>query len=30
MDLGGHKEVEFYDLRNIKGRYDDIIVVFSK
>ena len=29
-ELGGNKEVEFYDLRNIKGRYDDIIIVFRK
>ncbi len=29
-ELGGEKEVEFYDLRSIKHRYDDIIVVFRK
>ena len=29
-ELGGDKEVEFYDLRNIKRRYDDLIVVFAK
>jgi hypothetical protein len=29
-ELGGDIEVEFYDLRNIKGRYDDIIIVFRK
>lgn len=29
-ELGGEKEVEFYDLRSIKNRYDDIIVVFKK
>ena len=29
-ELGGDMEVEFYDLRNIKRRYDDLIVVFAK
>ena len=29
-ELGGDKEVEFYDLRAIKNRYDDIIVVLKK
>jgi len=28
--LGGDKEVEFYDMRSIKNRYDDIIIVFRK
>jgi hypothetical protein len=28
--LGGSKEVEFYDMRTIKGRYDDIVIVFRK
>jgi hypothetical protein len=29
-ELGGDKEVEFYDMRTIKGRYDDIVIVFRK
>jgi len=28
--LGGEKEVEYYDMRPIKNRYDDIIIVFRK
>jgi trans-aconitate methyltransferase len=27
---GGKREVELYDMRDIKGRYDDIILVFRK
>lgn len=30
IELGGNKEVEFYDMRSIKNRFDDIIVVFRK
>lgn len=29
-ELGGDKEVEFYDMRTVKGRRDDIVVVFRK
>lgn len=30
IELGGNKEVEFYDMRSIKNRFDDIIVTFKK
>jgi len=29
-EVGGKEEVEYYDLRNIKGRYDDLVVVLRK
>lgn len=29
-EIGGTKEVEYYDLRGVKNRYDDIVVVLRK
>ena len=30
IELGGNKDVEFYDMRQVKNRFDDIIIVFRK
>jgi len=30
IEIGGDKDVEFYDMRQVKNRFDDIIIVFRK